>query len=202
MWIETHTTSSLVSWAAACRAVAFPVDAPGFSQVGMASLMASLLTGVPTNPEPGRLDYLEPLVTGLLALDTDEPVLEFAENLGSGDIARFRRLVMDIMRGAASAEEIAETIAHHNRAMQSYERNEVWLKRIDVLGYLDLVGSLTGKTPPYLSIAMFVWKQLETWLEPALLASHPVLGSVWDSMQALSKLASPNAVLLQRMRRR
>jgi hypothetical protein len=81
------------------------------------------------------------LIDGLLALDSDVPVVEIDETFTQRDRDRFKGLFSNLGNGS---EEVADTIKLLNDKVRKFERREERLKHHEVFGVLDwLRGTIT-----------------------------------------------------------
>jgi hypothetical protein len=208
--IELMGTASLVEWASALHATAFPFTSSdydgvkkGYSNANAAAFLSSVYTGIPI--QLNSTDYVgkvDVAVREILAVSNDEPILNFVESLGRGDIARLGKLINDISNHASSKEEVETVTQDFNKMIRSYSSRTSVLDSFEIMGIIDLVPSLIGgQIPSYIPGGALIWRLLNKEVENKK-GDDALIGSIFDSINAVLRLSNPHAVLIHRIRTR
>lgn len=206
--LELATVAPSVQIAGALGATVISSETPEFSLGAHAALVASLYTGVPLRPRQATdFGATQDLVHRLLAVRSDEPIADFLAAFGEGDLARLRRRLFEVLRQAGSPEELRDHAEALNQAVQRYERRTERLDVFNLVGCADAAYSVASSQlnlpgmSPYVTVGVLVWGILNKALHGKK-AADPVLGAVFDAINALQRFSPPDAVLVSRMRGR
>ena len=108
----------------------------------------------------------------------------------------------DISKGATNRDEIGEVTRNFNKMIENYSSRTSILERYEIMGLIELVPNLLQiSLPPYITVGALVWRLLNKQMEDKK-AENPIVGSIFDSLNALLRVSNPHAVLIHRMRSR
>ena len=199
--LEIVSASRSVEWAAALHAVSVPPGQGATQEQALQELCASAYSGVqPLARRPVSFSRLEVVVEGLLGLDSDMPVLEFADALAGNDVAILNRAITGRLTPCDTPEAIAEEVAALNREVRRFERNA---KRYRVLDLVGLLGALYSLAEPT-AVGRFV--PLAGWVAGKAVAAAPripgPLGKTFTWLQARATSVKSEAVVVSRLRQK
>jgi hypothetical protein len=146
------------------------------------------------------------IVDGLLAIDSDAPLKEFATHFRGGDIERFRMLVTDLAKWNQDAGHLQCEIERFNAEVRQYERRP---NRLRTMSVASLVAATAAQVAPILPPQLQPWAHLPFGM--CLLSSlvglaseatprSAVVGRLWDRANGLLAQSPPRAVLVSRLR--
>lgn len=201
-FIELGAAAQYVEWAAALGADYAPFEADEYSEVGHSSALVAVHTGLTGRSAavtpPARFDVAKEL----LVVDNDVDILDFVNELGTGDLSRFRELVAGLARPERKKEDRDELIAMWNSQVRAYERRPDRVKTMGLAGFaLSAVANAVGH-PNVLSVSGLLLPGLLTYVQEDATAASRELGIILDAMNARLAGVTRDAVLLARMKRR
>lgn len=142
--VELTSTAPYVEWASTLRASLVPIVTEGYSNFSHCKNLNSMYHGIQSGP-PVFENKMKLISSEILSIGSKVSILDFAEQLQKGDLARFRRLVMDVSKANKTAEEITEAVSKLNTEIKAYESNENLLNKIDLVGFgMEFVKVPTG----------------------------------------------------------
>jgi hypothetical protein len=207
-------SAASVEWAAPFGAHVFPLVEGGEREDTVTDLMASLYSGL----APGST-MLVPVtahnvIDGMLSIDGDSDIVEFARTLGAADIRRFRELVHRTCRENLDPDFLQQRLTEFNREVRAYERHPDRWRSWNVLGLLGalvpvVVGAASGPAGPQALASLRSAVPLGLWMLQFMLAllgedyvhKNKAVGTLLDSVNAVMARGSPDAVLVCRMRK-
>jgi hypothetical protein len=205
LFIEIGAAAQEVEWAGALGAHLVPQEAEGYSSETAAGLLIALSSGVskgsPTSVAPVRQFDLAP---ELLSFASDTDVLDFVNELGTGDLARFRELVPSIVRPSRSDQEVRELIAAWNAQVKKYERKPDRIKAYGLAGLALAAASQISPSETLRTVVPLIAPlvpYLTTRIAEDLARESHLIGRLVDWANGMMAVAAPDAVLLSRMRK-
>jgi hypothetical protein len=146
------------------------------------------------------------VVDGLLALNNDVPVVEFAKGFRGPDVARFREIVRSLTAWNQDEDHLSDAVKRFNDEVRRYEPRSSRLRTANISGVVAAVSSeLAPRLPEGLQLIQHL--PLGLWLLGLLLGlsaeptpKGPVLGRLWDHANGLLARTSSRAVLVSRLR--
>ncbi|WP_147451933.1 hypothetical protein [Corallococcus sp. CA041A] len=202
--VELGTAACNVEWAGALNAHLTPEQSDSYSTEGANGLLVALSSGTTTDIQLTRARELE-LTGEILAFDNDTNVVEFATQLGDGDLTRFRDMLLNLGSSTADVEGQKEIIRLWNEQVRHYERRPDRLKSFNIAG-IALAGASALSPNETISkivpiVSLFVPMMMTLLLEDKV-RENPHIGELLDWANATLAGTHPNAVLLSRMRKR
>jgi hypothetical protein len=203
--LEIGAAGQNVMWAGALGATLFPVNTETYSAQLWSELCASGYTGVRDVTVPVNFGNVTPVVEGLLGVDNDAPVVEFARSFDGGDVDRFRDIVLRLAEHNLDADFLRTAVADLNGRVQAYEGRVEHQARFDAVtaagvfaGPVSAAAGIMGNNALALATACV---PLGAWLAMKVTAPQTG-GSTWrDTFRAVNAFASRDAVLVSRLRR-
>lgn len=201
--IELITAAMSVEWAATLGATYFPISSKGYSEYGAAAMCSTLYSGVNTEVSVKPTENIEMLMSGLLAINNDAPLLEVESIFTHSDIDRLSKLVTHYAGNINASQNLLETVNTLNADILKFESNTDRLNRYDVLGLggvlsVGVVGMTLG-TPVSATVA-----SLGCWLANYILKtadpSRDPGGMVLDWLRAKNAWTTDDVVLVSRLR--
>jgi len=202
---EITTSGQNVMWAGALDATLFPINTETYSSQGWNELCASGYTGVPRVSVPAGFGDVGPVVEGLLGVENDASVVEFARVFDGGDVDRFREIVVRLAEHNLDPDFLRDAVAALNTRVQAYEGRVDHQARMDTVTAVGVLSSAIGGVAGALgerAIAVAAGCiPLGVWLAVRLTTAEG-RGSAWrDALSAVNAGASRDAVLVSRLRR-
>lgn len=189
--------SQSVEWSGALDAHLIPFQMGKISIEPYARIIANIYSGVPEkNWVPTNFGYAN-LATGrILAVDSDIPVLEFANTFKSPDINLFREFIYDLVYHKKSPEELEAAIKEFNFHVEEYEKTKKAVTDLDITGFV--VDLATNRLNMVLS--SWVVERLINLFEKYS-GKTSTLQKLIDNIESIKTFASPpSSILLSRMR--
>ncbi|XXX79559.1 hypothetical protein WMF30_12385 [Sorangium sp. So ce134] len=205
--IELSAASRDVMFGAALGSTVFPIDDQSYSAQVATELCASTYSGVPNQPIPTNVGDVETVVSGLLGIDDDVPIVDMASNIDGRDVDRFRDVVTRIGEFNLDPDYLNAAIGELNARVRDYERNVQKQARFDVVTVAGVFGSAAGAGAlfgvPGAVVAAASLLPLGAWVLARLVAPDAGGGpGGWrDSIRALNAFTSRDAVLVSRLRK-
>ncbi|WP_434041324.1 MULTISPECIES: hypothetical protein [Sorangium] len=203
--IELGSVAERVEWAGALGAHLVPFEHAEYSEVGAANFVVALASGVRADSVPVASPQAFSVASELLAFANDTDAVEFAKELGNGDLYRFRGLVASIVKPGRSAEEIEEIVRAWNAQVRHYNRSPDRVRSFGIGGIVLSAIALGKALPGADQVVPFVTPFLPlitTKLVEDLAPRYASVGHALDEANATLARAAPPAVLLARMRKR
>ena len=207
-YLEFYGASSLIEYAAPFSANVSPnIINEKYSDECYLQILADMYSGL--NRENISLIDNKSRITldGILSIDSNLPVIEFAKSFGSGDIERLRKLIFDITNNNLQYEDVDDIIRKFNEDVKNYESRNEKLAKWEISEFLKGIFTTAGtiiaiKKPEYgIPIAC---TPLAFWLIDALnkrRSDNQYVGQVIDTMMALISDSKPSAVMVARMKK-
>jgi hypothetical protein len=205
--LEIMSAARGMSWAAALDAHAFPNSTKDYSEDAACQMLAALSSPLGDREVMVADPRVHRMVDGLLAIDGDLPVLEFAAQFRGPDIERFRRILADTANWNQDDAFLDGEMKKFNAEVQQYERRP---NRLRTMNVTSLVAAAGSEIAPHLSPNLqhsFHHVPIGIWLLGMVLAraSEPaaqgaILGRFWDYTNGLLARTPPRAVLISRLR--
>lgn len=203
-FIEMGAAATDVEWAAAMGAHFAPFDSDEYSEVGHARFLVALQSGVERKATSIANPTAFSVAKDLLVVDNEVDVMDFVQELGNGDLARFRTLVRSIAAPDRTPEEIEEVIDLWNRQIRAYERRPDRLRSMGLTGLaLGTISKMAG-APDLISLSATLLPMVPaglTYLDEDLLKDRAALSSTIDAVNARLAGVHRDSVLLARMKK-
>lgn len=204
--IEFRTSDPPVSWAASLGANIFAIEDDGYTNTPYLNTLSAVYSGVRGNGVRQGQQNLNLIVDGLLAVDNDTPILDFATSFKNRDIERFRSMIDELMttQDRADPAAVIEALEAFNGQVKSYERRSLMLRRLNIVGSGTAVASFMLANAPLLAhvwgplgLALAARHYLMSWRE-----IHPLTEALFNSTDAMVTGTHPSAVYVSRFRGR
>lgn len=203
LFMELGATAQLVEWSGAFGAHLIPTESDGFSTVSHANLLVALSSGAAKRGIQVRRPRELVLAEQLLAFDNDTNVVEFANEIGNGDLARVRKILGGLSR--LDDETAQDAIELWNSQIRSYERKPDRLKGFNIAGIVLAAASRASPNQTVrevVPILATLVPGLMTYLDQELVSDSVAAGKIVDWANGTLAGAAPDAVLISRMRKR
>jgi hypothetical protein len=204
--MEIMNASHVVEWAAALGGHAVPVATETYSEEAAVNLVASMCSPVESRSIVTSDCRVHRVVDGLLALDNDVPVVEFATDFKGADVARLRHLINEMAAWNQDDATLESAITRFNREVRRYERHPDRLKTLNLVGLVPAAATAVcmpeslGPWGKFVPLGLWlIGALISTGLEPT--AKGPVGGRLLDYANGLLATKTPNAVLVSRVKK-
>ena len=190
---ELITTAPVIEWASTIKAAVVPIRSNGYSNEGQCRILLSMYHGIRSGP-PVLNDRTKVIASQILSIGSKVSIVDFADQVRKGDLARFRRLVLDLSRTGGTEEHIAEATTKLNSEVKAYENKEHLLNKIDLVGLL--LDFATSPPPPLSWLANLLTPVIEKKR-----TDQPVLGAFMDTLQGMRTLDPPHRPFIARLKK-
>lgn len=167
-------------------------EKPHIDQI-LAPIIASIYSGMPLSGDHEFIDRTRSLVSGILPMTNNIPVLEIANAFAGSDIDRFRALIHTMAKYNTTPEDLEQTIKGFNNEVKKFVGRDKFTNFYDVAGVLISLNS-NAIIPPTGWLIWFLEDFLQKYMDSSL------FGSVLDTFKGITTLTPANAVLINRMR--
>lgn len=204
--LEIMGASAGVEWAACLGAHVFPRTTGDYSEEAACTLLAAMTSPLGPQGVPVVDPRVHGIVDGLLAIDSDAPLKEFATHFRGGDIERFRALVTDLAKWNQDEGQLQVEVERFNAEVRRYERRP---NRLRTMSVASLVAATAAEAAPVLppELKHLAHLPLGVWLLGTLIGraaeatpKSALLGSLWDRANGLLAQAPAKSVLVSRLR--
>ncbi len=205
--LEFLSAASTVEWAAPFGSNVSPIFSEGYSDEHYVQILANAYSGI------NCYDYFRfnPInnyvLDGILSVDSDAPVIDFAKAFESGDISRLRKFLFRISNDCNSMEDAESIVRSFNKDVRNYERKSEQLGEWKISGFLQaalgLAGTMISSRKPELGMTM-AGIPLGFWLIDVLSSNrskNEVLGTAIDTLEGILTGSKPDVVLVARMKK-
>jgi hypothetical protein len=206
--LEIMGAAAVVEWAAALNAHVFPKATETYSEEAASNLLAAMYSPFGPGGVPVADPRVHGIVDGLLAIDNDIPLLEFAKGFRGADVDRFRSIVTELATWNQEDSYLQQAVERFNAEVRQCESKP---NRLRTMNVTSLIAAVAAEAAPALPHALHNIQHLPVgvWLLGVLLgfANEPtpksgVVGRLWDHTNGLLGRTSPRAVLVSRLRQR
>ena len=200
--LEIGAAGQNVVWAGALGATLFPVETETYSSQLWSELCASGYTGVQQQSVPVNFGKVEPVVEGLLGIENDADVVEFARAFDASDVDRFRQIVVRLAEHNLDPDFLNVAVEALNARVRAYESRVERQARFDAVTAVSVfagaAAAVAGEQALTLASGCI---PPGAWLAVRL-TSPAGGGSAWrDTLRAINARTSRDAVLVSRLRR-
>lgn len=204
--LEIMGAAHVVEWASALGAHAFPKTSADYSEENACRLLAAFYSPLDPRSVPVATPRAHDVLHGILAIDSDAPLVEFATGFRGGDVDRFRELVRTFADATEDERELAAELNRFNAEVKRYESRA---NRLRTLNIGSAIVAASGEIAPHLpgNLEALRHLPLAVWLLGVLIGlgaeptskSSPV-GHLLDYANGSLAGTSPKAVLVSRVR--
>jgi hypothetical protein len=207
--LELWAAGASVEWASALGASVFPTVTEGYDEESACEMIASILAAQTGKNVPTVDSTVFRVLDGILSIDNDIPVLAFAKEFGSGDIARLRALVLEMARWNQEPTFLQEAIEKFNADVRSVEKRPGFLRGLRLEALVPaLATALLPATTPALA-AIKTYGPLGVWIAGAallsmgepLIAGSASLSRMLDFVSGAVTMKGADAVLVARAKK-
>jgi hypothetical protein len=200
-FIELGAVAQTVEWASTLGAHMAPFESADFSAHGHAAFLLALHGGVEDKSSKAIGATAFDVATDLLVIDNDVNVIDFVQAVGSGDLARFRKLVSGLARPGRSQDEVTELVSLWNSQLRAYERRPERFRTMGLSGIaLGGLSKVVG-APDLISLSAALLPALITYVNEDVVGEQPSVSVLLDEMNGKLAGVHRDAVLLARMRK-
>jgi hypothetical protein len=209
--IEILSAGADVEWAAALGATVCPTEVDGGYSAGRATDVVASFFSLDGRE---RVASLTPeafmALDGILAVDSDVPIVSFASEFSSSEIARLRTLVLGIAAWNQDPEFLQQAVDDFNAMVRRYERKSDRLRTMNIAGFagsLAVAATVAANEQMKSTLAPFAFlgPALAAWLftiaREELAARSLALSSLIDFANGRMSGVSADAVLVSRLRK-
>lgn len=200
--LELWAAASKVEHASALGAHAFAQVTAGYDETKACDLVAGLYSSHSSLMPRKALTAVE----GILGIDSRVPIVPFAKEFYSEDVARFRRLVVRMGRENVDNESLVDTIERFNSTVRKYEKRPDLLKALNVVGLTSATATAIGVVPDETRHLVPLLGTLFGYICHRLYDELPRIsgnvGKIMDLANAyLAGVRAPDVVMVARMKR-
>ncbi|MBU3198505.1 hypothetical protein LL037_18730 [Clostridium estertheticum] len=208
--IEFYSAASTVEWASPFKAAVSTI-APlhGYSEENYIQLLANAYSGINVGSFPIYVRQTSEILSGLLSINSDISVVDFAKSFKSDDIHRLHKLMHEISSGQyQKTGDTIEIINNFNQDIRRYESKNDRLSEWNISGFVQgfarVAGTIFATQKPKLAIGL-ASVPLAIWLLDMLKtkgSNSILLGESLDKLTAFLRNTDPGVVLISRLRQK
>lgn len=207
-FLEFYSAATTVEWAAPFTANVSPISInESYSEESYVQILANSYSGFANGEYPLFMRQTSKIIEGILSIDSDVPVVEFAESFGNGDIERLRRTIFEITNNNTIPDNLDDLIRNFNAEVRKHESRINRIAKWEISGFikdgLGLLGALQipenpelGYTLATLPLASRFYKVLDNHR-----SDSEFIGEILDGFSAFFMRTQPGAVLVARLKK-
>lgn len=201
-WIEFAAAGHKLTLGDIFSSHIMPFDLSGFSDYEHLKALASVYSGVVqtgSQPHVGYHPHETQLLRDMMLFDHDTNPVRFVQDIGSGDIARIRKLFSSLT--TSSEEERAELVANWNQEIDYHTNSDKWNATLTLTGIsLTAFTSIIMQTP--FSLLLFLLQGILSTSQHRHILP-PLISQSYDKLESNFRQgsASHQAILISRIRR-
>lgn len=205
--LEFLSAADTVEWAVPFNANISPIFTEGYSDEHYVQVLANAYSGINCYDYSVFNPISNYVLDGILSIDSDAPVVEFAKSFKSGDISRLRKLIFEISSNCKSIEDAESIVRAFNRDVRNYENKSERLGEWKISGFLQaalgFAGAVADADKPEIGLAL-AGIPLAFWLIDVLNSKRhrsEILGNAIDRLEGILMRSKPDAVLVAKMKK-
>lgn len=211
-FIELNTANMTIDWGAPFNATVIPINSSDYSEENNTLIISNFYSGINHQAISTFINKNKILLNGILAIDSEVDIIDFANSFNSSDIKRFRKLIYELSQDVFNEDQTKVVIDKFNKEVSRYEKAAKRQSEFDFSGLLRNTATLTSAATAAVATQIDPIFRIGLGSVPLLiwfiqrLSNNKIdnyhLSLFIDYLKAKNKKSKPNSVLVSRLRKK